>query len=316
MLKLGPRKGIGTPVRCPSCRYPNLAIDIWCERCGTPLDWQRNQMGPSVTAEPPTIEDRPHAVPMPQPTRQTGQGTRAWAFPKLSLPAVTVPRIQLPQWRKPQWKIPTAIPQLRYPVIPRTVGIVAVVVAVLLLVPLAYVLHSASKPLSLRQATATHVPLTTGNKSASDSPQAAAIQGVQAKTGLKYATKCTGSGPCLSIIGQTTGRAAAAIVFSTAATGGRECAAYVVQSGGKWRLLDTACGLPGQVSPLVGHDATVHVPGNCANVRDAASLKATVVTCLHDGTTIRIDRGPVYADGFIWWHSSKGWMAHDFLVGP
>jgi len=26
-------------VRCPRCKYENLAIDIWCARCHTPLDW-------------------------------------------------------------------------------------------------------------------------------------------------------------------------------------------------------------------------------------------------------------------------------------
>jgi hypothetical protein len=314
MLKLGPRKGIGTPVRCPSCRYRNLAIDIWCERCGTPLDWQPDQMDPSATVDPPAIEHRPRAAPMVGPTGQKEEAGRTWAFPKLSFPAITVPRIQLPKWRTPQLKMPTSIPRPRYPLIPRTVGIVAVVVAVLLLVPLAYVLRPASKPLSARQATATHLPATSANKT--DSPQAAAIAAVQAKTGLKYASKCTGTGPCLSIIGQTTGQAAAAIVFSTAAGGGRECAAYVFQSGGKWRVLGTTCGLPGQVSPLVGRDATVRVPGNCANVRRDPSLRATVATCLYDGTIIKVDGGPVYADGLMWWHSSKGWMAQDFLVGP
>ncbi|HET9849959.1 MAG TPA: SH3 domain-containing protein [Candidatus Dormibacteraeota bacterium] len=188
-------------------------------------------------------------------------------------------------------------------------------VAVLLFVPLAYLLLPGAHSVSSRQASP-HLALTSANKPAPDSPQAAAIAAVQAKTGLKYASKCTGTGACLSMTGQTMGQNAAAVVFSTAAKGGRECAAYVVQSSGKWRSLDTACGLPGQVTPLVGHDATVHVPGNCANVRDAANLQAGVVACLHDGATVKVDRGPVYADGLIWWHLSNGWMAHDFLVGP
>ena len=105
------------------------------------------------------------------------------------------------------------------------------------------------------------------------------------------------------------------MVFSTAATAGRECIAYVVRNSGKWHALGTECGLPGQVMPMVGRNARVRVPGNCANVRDAASLRGSVVACLHDGTTVKVDHGPVYADGFLWWQVGKGWIAHDFLVG-
>jgi hypothetical protein len=215
----------------------------------------------------------------------------------------------------PTWKIDGAIPRLKLPAIPRTVGIVAVVVALLLLVPPAYALFAGNGSVA-RRPVAAHLPATNAKKTTSDTPQAVAIAAVEAKTGLRYASKCSGTGPCLSITGQTTGQSAAAIVFSTAAKDGRECVAYVVQSAGKWRPLSSVCGLPGQVNPLVGHDATVHVPGNCANVRESPSLQASVTTCLHDGTTIKVDGGPVYADGLLWWHLSKGWMAHDFLVAP
>src|SRR5947209_6101860 len=34
------KAAMGRTVRCPRCKYDNLAIDIWCERCGTPVDWQ------------------------------------------------------------------------------------------------------------------------------------------------------------------------------------------------------------------------------------------------------------------------------------
>lgn len=50
-------------------------------------------------------------------------------------------------------------------------------------------------------------------------------------------------------------------------------------------MLDAVKGLPGQLSPTIAHDAIVHVPGNCANVRDAASLTARVVACLKDGSS-------------------------------
>ena len=313
MLKLQPRKGIGTPVRCPSCRYPNLAIDIWCERCGTPLDWQHSQVLASEAA--PNPPEEPEAATILRPKRRRAHLIEGWTLPRLTLPALAMPRIQVSQWRLPTWKIDGTVPRLKVPVIPRTVGIVAIVVALLLLVPLAYVLLPTSRSVA-RRPVAAHLPVTNANKGPSDSPVPVAIAAVQTKTGLRYSAKCSGTGPCLSVTGQTTGRGAAAIVFSTAAKGGRECVAYVVQTAGKWHSLDTACGLPGQVTPLVGHDATVHVPGNCANVHQGPSMQAGVATCLHDGTTIKVDGGPVYADGLMWWHLGKGWMAHDFLVAP
>jgi hypothetical protein len=117
--------------------------------------------------------------------------------------------------------------------------------------------------------------------------------------------------------GQNLGQGAAAFVFDTAKTGGRECVSYVVQTNGAWHPLGSVlCALPNQVAPLVGRDATVHVPGNCANVHSAPSVKGGVVTCLYDATAVHVDGGPTAADGFVWWHTSKGWIAHDFLVGP
>jgi hypothetical protein len=41
-----------------------------------------------------------------------------------------------------------------------------------------------------------------------------------------------------------------------------------------------------------------------------------VVTCVYDGSAVHVVGGPVYADSLMWWQVSKGWMAHDFLVGP
>ena len=145
---------------------------------------------------------------------------------------------------------------------------------------------------------------------------AAAIPGVEAKTGLKYSSgACPSSSPCLRLAGQTTGLNAAAIQFSTAGTGGRQCAGYVYKDPAGWHFVNATCGLPGQLSPLVGSQATVHVPGQCANVRDAAGLQGGIVACLNDGSSVHVDGGPNYADGKLWWHLEKnGWMAHDFLV--
>jgi hypothetical protein len=192
---------------------------------------------------------------------------------------------------------------------------IAAVVLVLLIAPLAYVLSpsarhpSATRPTSRPALTKTGAP-------AAGSAVAAAVPGVEAKTGLKYsAGSCPSNNPCLRLAGQTTGLNAAAVQFSTAATGGRQCAGYVYQNSGSWHFVDATCGLPGQVSPLVGNQATVHVPGQCANVRDAAGLQGSVIVCLNDGTSVRVDGGPNYADGKVWWHLEKnGWMAHEFLV--
>lgn len=207
--------------------------------------------------------------------------------------------------------------RVRLPAVPRTVLIAGLVLAALLIVPVVYLVAAAGQPGTIRQASATHPSASGAGLAKAGSPQAVAISAVQTKTGVKYSTSCNGTAACLSMTGQNLGQGAAAFVFSTAKTGGRECVSYVEQSNGAWKSVGSVlCGLPNQVSPLVGRDATVHVPGNCANVHAAASLQGGVVTCLSDGTAVRVDGGPTATDGFIWWHTAKGWIAHDFLVGP
>lgn len=228
-------------------------------------------------------------------------------MPGLSVPSIAWPRLRLPR---------VALPELRPPRVSRLVLVVAAVLTILLIAPLAYVLLPSIRPLASRQVTVKHPATNTAAPTAS-SAQVVAIAGVMGKTGLAYgASNCATTGPCLTIASETLGQDAAAILFSTASTGGRQCVAYVYRTGGGWRFLEAMCGLPGQLSPLVGHDATVHVPGTCANLRDQPSLSGAVIGCLHDGTTVHIDGGPTYADGRLWWHEPHGWMAHDFLTGP
>jgi hypothetical protein len=216
------------------------------------------------------------------------------------MPTFTVPRIHLPRVKVSR--------------VPRIAWLVAAILAVLLSVPLAYALLPGARAMLPRQAATGPVPSTTG-ATAGETPQAAAIPGVEAKTGLHYRTgKCATNAACLTLAGQTVGQDAAAEVFSTAESAGRQCVGYVYKSGGRWHFLDAICGLPGQLSPLVGSDATVHVPGNCANLRSGPSLKAGVIACLHDGASVHIDGGPTYADGRLWWHEKRGWIAHDFLT--
>jgi len=300
MLKLGStRKAIGTMVVCPACRHANLGIYIWCERCGAPLDWNR----PSDLSTPspivPAAKREPLRVPVAPPRR-------AFTLPRLTVPAVAWPRLVVPALR---------VPRPRMPRVPRIALVVAAIMAVLLIVPLAYMLLPAGRAAVDPQKAASHLPPTSG-LTAAVTAQAAAIPGVEAKTQLPYRSGCASIAPCLTVKCETVGKDAAAVLFSTATSAARECVGYVYRSGGKWHFLDAVCGLPDQLSPLVGHDAIVHVPGNCANVRDAANLTAAVVACLKDGSSVRIDGGPTWADSRLWWHEQHGWVAHDFLTGP
>jgi hypothetical protein len=301
MLKLGSnRKGIGTMVVCQACRHPNPGIYIWCERCGAPLDWHRPSNPPAPSPVVPAAKPKPVAAPVAR-TR------RALTLPRLTLPAVTWPRLSMPRLTLPRPSLPR---------IPRIVLVVAAILAVLLIVPLAYMLLPAGRAAVNPQIAANHLSLTSG-PTAAGTAQAAAIPGVEAKTHLPYRSdKCATNQPCLTVTSETVGKDAAAVVFSTAASAARECVGYVYRSGGAWHFLDAVCGLPDQLSPMVAHDAVVHVPGNCANVRDGASLTAAVVACLKDGSTVHIDGGPTYADSRLWWHEQHGWVAHDFLTGP
>jgi hypothetical protein len=313
MLKLGSKsKAIGTQVPCPACRYPNAGIYIWCGRCGAPLDWTV----PSPAAiQAPTAPAPVEAPPAPEPAtvllaRQTPLSTR----PKLRMPAIAWPKLTVPSFTLPRLSVPQ-MPRLRAPVVPRIALVVAAILALLLIVPLAYMLLPAGRAAVNGQGAAVRLPST--GPTAGDAAQAAAIPGVEAKTHLSYRNgKCAANAPCLTFASEEMGKDAAAIVFSTASSATRQCVGYVYRANGSWRFLDALCGLPDQLSPLVGHDATVHVPGNCANVREAASLKAGVIACLKDGNAVHLDGGPTYADSRIWWHEPQGWIAHDFLTGP
>src|SRR5947208_8108195 len=176
MLKLGSRgTALGRRVRCPACRYPNLGINIWCERCRTPLDWQRTAAAPPaaelpLTAAPAsggrafcpscgaanaagdrycpycgadmlprtTIIGRPAS---PRLRRLRASKVRRIALPRLALPRLALPRLTRPRLTRPRLALPRlALPRLAVPRFPRTIWIVAVGVGVLFIAPLAYVL--------------------------------------------------------------------------------------------------------------------------------------------------------------------------------
>jgi len=316
MLKRGSRgKALGRPVRCPACHYPNLGIDIWCERCRTPLDWQRSAAAPPAAEQPLTAAPVSTGRAFCSSCGAVNAATDRYCphCGAAMLPNTDV--IGRPPSPRSRRSRASKVRSIALPRVPRTIWIVALVVSVLLIGPLAYVLFPSSRPATARQASAP-VATTSMASAGADSAQAAAIRGVEAATGLRYAGSCPANAACLSVLTQTVGQNAAVVLFSTASSGGRQCAGYVYRSGSGWHFLDAVCALPGQLSPLVGRAATIHVPGSCANLRDRASLNAAVVACLYDGTQVNIDGGPTYADGRIWWHEKRGWIAHDFLKTP
>jgi hypothetical protein len=356
MLKLSPTsKSFGTPVRCPACRHPNLGIDIWCERCGTPLDWQRGAADgapeapgvplsapprplPALAAMAPTYAALPEIVAPEPPDPPAAPAMTSRTFcptcgaanaadgrycsrcgsamtppPARRAPVFALPGLSL---RLPRLTLPSlSVGRPVLPRLPRTAWIVATIVAVLLIAPLAYVLFPNNHTVAAVRSGVSGASATGTATVASNSAEAAAIPGVEAKTGLRFSASCKPNVACLSLARQIAGQEAAAVVFSTAAPGGRQCAGYVYRAAGTWHLLDTVCALPAQLTPLVGRDATVHVPGNCANLRAGATVNGRVVACLYDGSKVHISGGPTYADGRIWWRDPRGWIAHDFLVG-
>jgi hypothetical protein len=59
--------------------------------------------------------------------------------------------------------------------------------------------------------------------------------------------------------------------------------------------------------------------GTCLNVRESPSTKAAVRTCLADGAIVRLQDGPVSAEGYRWWlieaQAASGWSAQADLDG-
>src|SRR5438046_1394376 len=242
MLGLRSRgKAFGTPVRCPACHYPNVGINIWCERCRTPLDWQRgaDNWAAADPASPDGARQEPRAAPVvPQPAPRVAAPLRA---PTLRRPPLTIPRLRMPALSMPTLRLASpAVPRL-----PRTAWIVAAIVAVLLIAPLAYLLFPAGRATAVRSG-GSRASATTTATVPINSPEAAAIPGVEAKTGLRFSGTCKPNIACLSFASQMVGREAAAVIFSTANPGGRQCAGYVYHRAGAWHLLNAVCALPGE----------------------------------------------------------------------
>ncbi len=86
------------------------------------------------------------------------------------------------------------------------------------------------------------------------------------------------------------------------------------QQDGSWKAVyfdnvSRALGSPGPNTRV-----KVIGAGDCLNVRDSASLSGKQLDCLKDGTRLLIDGGPVYQDGYVWFHlTGRGWSVVNYL---
>lgn len=60
-------------------------------------------------------------------------------------------------------------------------------------------------------------------------------------------------------------------------------------------------------------------PDICANQRDTANTRATIIQCIVEGNAVTLERGPESSDGRNWWFVTardgrQGWMAEDYLL--
>jgi hypothetical protein len=96
--------------------------------------------------------------------------------------------------------------------------------------------------------------------------------------------------------------------------GGFGCMLYLARTMEHgWQYVESSCG-QNLFGPALNAPPTVWVSVGCANLRAAPSLTAAVNGCVATGSLLPpIDQGPVYADSHLWWHSSGGWIAQDFL---
>ncbi len=69
---------------------------------------------------------------------------------------------------------------------------------------------------------------------------------------------------------------------------------------------------PGPLRP--GVRAVVAGAGDCVNVREGPATSAKVVQCLPDGARLKLEEGPMTADGYQWWRlEGLGWAVSNYL---
>ena len=79
--------------------------------------------------------------------------------------------------------------------------------------------------------------------------------------------------------------------------------------------LPAPAGTPSSPATIaVGATVRVAGTGDCLKVHATPSLAATVVTCLSDGTLVKVQAGPTTGDGHSWWQlDAGGWAVADYL---
>jgi hypothetical protein len=69
---------------------------------------------------------------------------------------------------------------------------------------------------------------------------------------------------------------------------------------------------PGPLRP--GVRAVVAGSEDCVNIRERPSTSSTVLQCLADGARLKLEEGPVSADGYQWWRlEGLGWAVSNYL---
>lgn len=72
---------------------------------------------------------------------------------------------------------------------------------------------------------------------------------------------------------------------------------------------------PAPPGPLrAGVRAVVAGAEDCVNIREGPSMAAKVMQCLPDGARLKLENGPVAADGYQWWRlEGLGWAVSNYL---
>jgi hypothetical protein len=95
---------------------------------------------------------------------------------------------------------------------------------------------------------------------------------------------------------------------------GSGCWIFLAQDTTSWHYVDAVCTQDSGYLPSL--NSHVFASG-CADAHAQATIESKVMACVPGGSVVSVDRGPVYADGQLWWHlAGQGWMTHQYLVNP
>ncbi|MGD9892189.1 MAG: peptidoglycan DD-metalloendopeptidase family protein [Dehalococcoidia bacterium] len=129
---------------------------------------------------------------------------------------------------------------------------------------------------------------------------------------------CPGS-DCIGRMVSTVGTDASVVIPSTAGTSSTPARppapSTTSPSGSPSPAVSPASSGPQPPGPLrPGVRAVVAGAGDCVNVRENPSTSAKVIQCLADGARLKLQEGPVNADGYQWWRlEGLGWAVSNYL---